>query len=46
MGSVLAMVCAIYLGLLQTLLVGGALYVAALAVVEPVSDLPRAAAKP
>lgn len=31
LGSVLAMVCAIYLGLIQTLLVGGVMYAAALA---------------
>jgi hypothetical protein len=40
MGSVLAMVCAIYLGLLQTLLVGGALYLGALAVVRLVAGAP------
>jgi len=33
LGSVAALVCAIYLGLLQTLLIGGALYLAALLVV-------------
>ena len=31
--SVAALICAIYLGLLQTLLVGGLLYLAALAVI-------------
>ena len=34
LGSVGALLCAIYLGLLQTLLLGGALYLAALAVVR------------
>ena len=33
LGSVAALICAIYLGLLQTLLVGGLLYLAALAVI-------------
>lgn len=33
LGSVGALLCAVYLGLLQTLLIGGALYLAALAVV-------------
>jgi hypothetical protein len=33
LGSVAALVCAIYFGLLQTLLIGGALYLAALLVV-------------
>ena len=36
LGSVGALVCAIYLGLIQTLLIGGLFYVAALAVVERV----------
>jgi hypothetical protein len=33
LGSVTALVCAIYLGLVQTLLIGGVLYLAALAIV-------------
>ena len=33
LGSVVALVCAIYLGLVQTLLVGGLLYLAAMAVI-------------
>ena len=33
LGSVGALVCSIYLGLVQTLLVGGALYLAALAII-------------
>jgi hypothetical protein len=36
LGSVGALVCCIYLGLIQTLLAGGLLYVAALAVVSRV----------
>jgi uncharacterized membrane protein YedE/YeeE len=36
LGSVGALVCSIYLGLTQTLIIGGLLYVAALAVVERV----------
>lgn len=33
LGSVLALVCAIYLGLVQTLMVGGSMYLAALAII-------------
>jgi hypothetical protein len=36
MGSVGALVCAIYLGLVQTLVIGGVFYLAALAVVARV----------
>ena len=36
MGSVGALVCAIYLGLVQTLIVGGLFYLAALAVIARV----------
>jgi hypothetical protein len=35
LGSVAALVCAIYFGLLQTLLIGGALYLAAFVIVGP-----------
>jgi hypothetical protein len=41
LGSVCALVCAIYLGLIQTLLVGGLLYVAALAVILRVAEPTR-----
>jgi hypothetical protein len=37
LGSVGALVCAIYLGLVQTLVIGGLFYLAALAVVARVS---------
>jgi hypothetical protein len=36
MGSVGALVCAIYLGLVQTLIVGGLFYLAALAIIARV----------
>jgi hypothetical protein len=36
MGSVGALVCAIYLGLVQTLMVGGLFYLAALAIIARV----------
>jgi hypothetical protein len=43
MGSVGALVCAIYLGLIQTLILGGLFYLAALAVVARVSTRDAAA---
>ncbi|PWU07451.1 MAG: hypothetical protein C5B51_09995 [Terriglobia bacterium] len=42
LGSVGALVCSIYLGLVQTLIIGGLLYVAALAVIERVRTDTRA----
>ena len=41
LGSVGALVCAIYLGLVQTLLAGGLLYLAALAVVVRTEKFPN-----
>ena len=46
MGSVGALVCAIYLGLIQTLVLGGLFYLAALAVVARVSAAPQAVPEP
>jgi hypothetical protein len=46
LGSVGALVCSIYLGLVQTLIVGGLLYLAALAVMARVSLPPASAPKP
>jgi hypothetical protein len=43
LGSVGALVCSIYLGLVQTLIVGGLLYLAALAVIALVRTTPAAA---
>jgi hypothetical protein len=48
MGSVGALVCGIYLGLIQTLVIGGLFYLAALAVVARVSttEIPAPEAAP
>jgi hypothetical protein len=46
LGSVGALVCGIYLGLTQTVIIGGLFYVAALAVVEWVRVQPEAAPEP
>ena len=46
MGSVGALVCAIYLGLMQTLVIGGLCYLAALAVVARAGSLETAAPEP
>jgi len=46
LGSVGALVCGIYLGLTQTVIIGGLFYVAALAVVETVRVQPEAAPEP
>jgi len=46
LGSVGALVCAIYLGLVQTVIIGGLFYVAALAVVERVRLQAEAAPEP
>jgi hypothetical protein len=40
LGSVGALICAIYLGLVQTLILGGVFYLAALAVVARVGTAP------
>ena len=41
LGSVAALVCAIYFGLVQTLLAGGLLYLAALGVLAGIPRVPR-----
>jgi predicted membrane-bound spermidine synthase len=46
LGSVAALVCSIYLGLVQTLVIGGLLYIAALAVVERVRGYAAGAPQP
>src|SRR5439155_16065659 len=46
LGSVGALICAIYLGLVQTLILGGVLYLAALAVVARVRPQPAADLQP
>ena len=46
LGSVAALVCSIYLGLVQTLVIGGLLYIAALAVVERVRGNAAGAPRP
>jgi hypothetical protein len=46
LGSVAALVCAIYLGLVQTLILGGVLYLAALAVVARIRMQPENALEP
>ena len=46
LGSVGALVCAIYLGLIQTLIIGGLFYLAALAVVARVSATEAPAPEP
>jgi len=46
LGSVGALMCSIYLGLVQTLIIGGLLYVAALAVVERVRVVTAQAPEP
>jgi hypothetical protein len=46
LGSVAALVCSIYLGLVQTLIVGGLFYLAALAVVARVRPAVPADPKP
>jgi hypothetical protein len=45
LGSVGALLCAIYIGLLQTLLAGGLLYIAAIATLSR-HEIPQPAAKP
>ena len=46
LGSVGALVCAIYLGLIQTLIMGGLFYLAALAVVARVTSVEVPVTKP